>query len=149
MNGHERIQVALSGKWPDQVPVMLHNFRMAAAEAGLSMAEFRRDPQAIARCFTAAVEKYQYDGIVVDVDTATLAGAIGVPIDFPEHEPARCRAAKIENLAAVADLEPVDVGKYAGVQVWLEAVRLLKQHFGDEVYVVAAIATSARSRWPA
>ena len=31
----------------------------------------------------------QYDGITVDIDTVTLAGACGVPVDFPNDEPAR------------------------------------------------------------
>jgi len=34
MNGYERITAALRGERPDRVPVMLHNFMMAAREAG-------------------------------------------------------------------------------------------------------------------
>lgn len=37
MNGYQRIKAALPGEWPDQRPVMLHNFMMAAREAGLTM----------------------------------------------------------------------------------------------------------------
>ena len=35
MNGLERIMAALRGEQPDKTPVMLHNFMMAAREAGL------------------------------------------------------------------------------------------------------------------
>ena len=31
-----------------------------------------------------AVEKYKYDGILVDIDTVTLAGAVAIPVDFPQ-----------------------------------------------------------------
>ncbi len=135
MNGYRRTMAALTGEWPDRRPVMLHNFMMAAREAGVSMREYRSDPAAIARCFTQSVETYGYDGIVVDIDTATLAGAAGVPIHFPEDEPAICRAPRLAALSQVCDLPPVRVEEYPGAQVWIEAVRQLRRYFGDEILV--------------
>jgi MtaA/CmuA family methyltransferase len=135
VNGYQRIQSALHGEWPDTVPVMLHNFMMAAHEAGVSMARFRSDPEAIARSFIQAVETYEYDGVILDIDTVTLAGAVGVPIDFPEDSPARVRGARLEHLRDVENMQPVDITRYHGVQVWLEAARLLHRHFGDEVFI--------------
>jgi uroporphyrinogen decarboxylase len=135
MTSYQRIEKALRGEWPDTVPVMLHNFMMAAREAGISMARFRSDPEAIARSFIQAVETYHYDGIVLDIDTVTLAGAAGVPVDFPEDLPARTRGARLKTLQEVVDLEPVDITHYHGVQVWLEASRLLHKHFDDEIYL--------------
>jgi len=114
---------------------MLHNFMMAAREAGFTMKQYRESPEAIARSFILAVEKYGYDGILVDVDTATLAGALGVPVDFPEDLPARLAGRKLERLEQVRELPPPLVGAYPGVQVWLEAVRLLHRHFGDEIHL--------------
>ncbi|MCP5119935.1 MAG: hypothetical protein GY953_54755, partial [bacterium] len=135
MNGHQRIQAALRGEQPDVTPVMLHNFMMAAREAGVSMSRYRTEPAEIARCFIEATEKYDYDGIVVDIDTATLAGAVGVPVVFPEDEPAIYHGQRLGSLDEVRHLEPADVERYPGIQVWLEAVQLLKRHFGDEIYV--------------
>jgi uroporphyrinogen decarboxylase len=135
MNGCQRIRAVLEGRPHDGPPVMLHNFMMAAAEAGVTMAQYRRDPVALARCHIEAVEKYGYDGILVDVDTVTLAGAAGVPVLFPEDEPAVSRGALLSSLEQAPDLEPADVAVYPVVQVWLEAVRILKRHFGDEVYL--------------
>lgn len=135
MNGHERVAAALRGERPDRVPVMLHNFMMAAREAGHTMKAFREDPAKIAGSFIRSVETYGYDGVLVDVDTATLAGALGVPLELPEDEPALCRGARLASLDEVDDLEPPDVGRDPRVQVWLEAVRLLVRHFGREVHV--------------
>ncbi len=135
MNGYQRIAAALGGEQPDVTPVMLHNFMMAAHEAGVPMKTYRADPAQMARCFTEAVEKYRYDGILVDMDTATLAGAVGVPVMFPDDEPAICHGRRLGALAEARDLEPVDVSRYCGIQVWLEAVRLLKRYFGDEIYI--------------
>src|ERR1017187_1538854 len=76
MNGYQRIQAALRGEPPDHPPVMLHHFMQAAREAHVTMAEFRQDPRALARSFMQSIEKYALDGVMVDVDTATLAGAL-------------------------------------------------------------------------
>lgn len=135
MTGRQRILCALRGDSPDRVPVMLHQFMLAASEAGVTMAEFRRNPAELARAFIESAEKYGLDGTMVDVDTATLAGALGVPCEFPENEPAVCRGALLPALEAVNDLPPPDAGKYERIQVWVEGVRLIKRHFGDAHFV--------------
>jgi uroporphyrinogen decarboxylase len=89
MNGYQRIVAALKGERPDKIPVMLHNFMVAAEELNISMGRFRESPTLIAEAFIHSVEKYGLDGVLVDIDTVTLAGSVGVPVDFPEHEPAR------------------------------------------------------------
>ena len=75
MTGLQRIRAALCGEIPDRVPVMLHNFMMAARQAAYSMRQFRESPEAVARSFIRAVEEFDYDGILLDIDTVTLAGA--------------------------------------------------------------------------
>jgi uroporphyrinogen decarboxylase len=135
MNGYQRIRAALAGERFDRVPVMLHNFLMAAREAGFSQRRFREDPAAIAGSFIRAVETYDYDGILVDVDTVTVAEALGVCVDRPEDQPARWSGPRIASLAEVRDLPPPDIGGHPRIEVWLEAVRRLKAHFGGEVYV--------------
>jgi len=135
MNGFERINAALRGEKPDKVPVMLHNFMMAAREHGVTMEEYRNSPKVIAETFIAAVEKYQYDGILVDIDTVTLAGAVGVPVDFPVNEAARSHQGNLANLEDVVYLKPVDIEGYKYIRIWVEAVRLLKEYFKDEIYI--------------
>ena len=135
MNGHERINAALEGKAPDTTPIMLHNFMMAAKESGVSMEQYRNNPQLISNAFIRSVEKYRYDGILVDIDTVTLAGSVGVPVDFPIEEPARTHLGNLFNLEDVKSLKPVRVDDYKYIQIWLEAVRLLKEYFKDEVFI--------------
>lgn len=135
MNGHDRIMAALRGDRHDTVPVMLHNFMMAAREAGVTMWQFRHDPAAVARSFIQSVEAYGYDGVIVDINTVTLAAAAGVPIDIPEDEPARTAGPLLSDLQEVDDLEPVDISDDEGIRTWLEAVRLLRAHFGNEILI--------------
>jgi MtaA/CmuA family methyltransferase len=154
MNGYERIQAALAGRPSDRVPVMLHNFLMAAREAGFSQRRFREDPAAIAESFIRAVETYGYDGVLVDIDTVTVAEALGAAVDRPEHQPARWLGPRIAGLAEVPDLPPPDIGLHPRIRVWLEAVRRLKAHFRGEVFVrgncdQAAFSLASMMRGPA
>lgn len=135
VNGRERIAAALKGNWPDRTPVMLHNFMMAAREAGVTMRQFREDPRLIARCFGEAVERYQLDGILVDVDTATTAGAVGVPVTFPEDNPARYHGSCLSVLESVRDLEHIDISGNERIQVWVEAVAILVREYGGEIFI--------------
>lgn len=135
MTGHERIKAALSGKKPDKTPVMLHNFMLAVKEAGYTMEQYRNSPEVIAECFIRAVEKYQYDGIVVDVDTVTLAGACGVHIDFPVNDPARSHTGILSSINLIHELKPVDIQSYKYTAIWCESVSLLKDYFKDEIYI--------------
>ncbi|NMC36979.1 MAG: hypothetical protein GYA41_01505 [Bacteroidales bacterium] len=135
MNGYQRIVAALKGEQPDKIPVMLHNFMTAAAELNISMGRFRESPTLIAEAFINSVEKYGLDGVLVDIDTVTLAGSVGVPVDLPEHEPGRSPGGCLAAMEDVRSLKPVNVENYKYIQIWLEAVRRLKNYFGDEVFV--------------
>lgn len=99
------------------------------------MRDYRRDGATVARYFVRAVETFGYDGIVVDIETARLACAVGVPVRFPEDEPALGEGQRLKRLAGVRELAAPEVGKYWGIEVWVEAVRLLRGYFGDEIYV--------------
>lgn len=126
---------ALKGEPTDRTPVMLHNFLMAARENGVSMERFRRDGRAVAESFIRAVETYGYDGILIDISTATLAGAVGVPLDLPEDKPARTKAPLLHSLEEIKDMPPPDITGYFEVQTLLEASSILKSHFKDEIAV--------------
>lgn len=135
MNGYQRINAALKGLKPDKTPVMLHNFMMAAKEYGVSMEQYRNSPSVIADVFKASIEKYGYDGILIDLDTSTMAGAVGVKVDFPVDSPARTVSGNLMNLEDVELLKPVNVEDYRYIRIWLEAVRLLKEYYKDEIYI--------------
>jgi uroporphyrinogen decarboxylase len=135
MNGYERISAALEGRKPDTVPVMLHNFMLAAREHNLTMEQYRNDPKLIAECFIASIDRYGYDGILIDIDTVTLAGAVGVPVDFPVDDPARSHHGNLAELDDVLKLKPARIENYRYIQHCLEAVRILSDYYGNEIYI--------------
>jgi uroporphyrinogen decarboxylase len=135
MNGYERIRAALKDEKPDKVPIMLHNFLHAAEEAGYSQEEYRNSSDNIASAFIQAVEMYGYDGIFVDLDTVTLAGAVGVPVDFPINEPARSNRPSLQSLTDVEKLKPVSLENYKYISILLEAVRKLSDYFKNDIFI--------------
>ncbi len=135
MNGYERIKSAMENRSPDSIPIMLHNFLMAAREAGITMDQFRNDPKLMAEAFIKSVEKYEIDGVMIDLDTVSLAGAVGVPVDFPPNDAARTTRGNLNELKDIRKLDPARIEDYRYIQNWLEAVRLIKAYFKDEIYV--------------
>lgn len=135
MNGYERISSVLKGEKPDKIPIMLHNFMVAAKDMNVSMGCFRESPLTIADVFKRSVDEYQLDGILVDIDTVTLAGSVGVVVDFPDNAPARSHLGMLNSLEELNKLKPIKVENYKYVQIWLEAVHLLREYYGNEVYI--------------
>ena len=126
---------ALKGQPADKIPVMLHNFMVVARESNVTMQQFRENPKVIADAFIKSVEKYGLDGVLIDIDTVTLAGSLGVPVDFPEDTPARSHKGCLNALTDIKLLKAVNVEDYKYIQIWLESVRLIKEYFGDTILV--------------
>jgi uroporphyrinogen decarboxylase len=132
MTGYERISTALQGGMADKVPLMLHAFMPAAAEAGINMKEYRSKPESMARAHLDFSRKYGLDGILLDVDTCILADAVGVPIDYPDDAAARVKShVPLDKLT----IEPSVVRSSERVAIILEALRIMKRKAGGELFI--------------
>lgn len=126
MNSIERIFTVMKGGIPDRIPVMTHNFMMAAREAGVTMEEYRNSPKVVADTLSAACAKYGTDGILLDVDTALLASACGADVMYPKDIPAVTKDQQPRGIDRILeDLEKVDLLKSERIQKYLEAIHLL------------------------
>ena len=135
MNSLERVQTVLAGGIPDRVPVCLHNFMLAAREAGVRMEDYRVDPEAIARVHLQAVEKYGHDCILVDTDTTMLAEAMGARSECAPDEPGRIVEPAIRTLDEVDKLKVVNPETDGRIPAILEAVRIMSKQVGSEVAI--------------
>ena len=133
MNSCERVRAVLRGEIPDRVPVCLHNFMLAAREAGMAMEEYRANPQAIARAHLQAVEKYGHDCIMLDTDTTMLAEAMGARSECAPNEPGRIVAPAIHRLEEVERLKVINPETDGRIPALLEAIRLMAKQLGGEV----------------
>lgn len=135
MNSLQRIQTVIEGRLPDLVPVCLHNFLSAASEAGIPMEQYRIDPEAMARVYLQAVEKYGYDCIMVDPDTTLLAEAMGAKSDCTPGEPGHISAPAITSLEETVKLSPVNPERDGRIPVLLEAIRILSKAIGGKIAI--------------
>ena len=109
MTSLERCLTVIRGGIPDRVPVCLHNFLMAAREAGIPLEKHLTEPAAAARAHLLAVAKYGYDCILIDLDTTMLAEAMGARRDCTPGEPGHLAAPAINlrGLRTVRFAEPI------------------------------------------
>jgi uroporphyrinogen decarboxylase len=136
MNGYERIKVTLNGGLADKVPLMLHGFMPAAAEAGFTMAEYRNSARNMADSHLKFARKYGLDGILLDVDTCMEAGAVGAPIDFPADGPARVSGPASDNIDRLIEvMRPEKLHVYDRIKVQLEAVGIMKKEARGELFI--------------
>ncbi|MCI8596859.1 MAG: hypothetical protein HFJ10_00205 [Lachnospiraceae bacterium] len=126
MTGYERVSEVLKGNIPDRIPVMMHNFLMAAREAGLTMEEFRSSANHMSMAMIKACQTYELDGIFLDVDTALLASACGARVKYPTDIAAVCEDMQTRSIPQIIeDLKKVDLKNNERVQIYLEAVEIL------------------------
>src|ERR1035438_9431017 len=87
MNSLQRCMAVLNGEVPDRVPVIPQTFMFAIENAGMKMAEVVRNPARMADAFIHGMDRFGYDGCVVDFDDATLAEACGAKGICRETDP--------------------------------------------------------------
>ncbi|MDR2641852.1 MAG: uroporphyrinogen decarboxylase family protein [Planctomycetaceae bacterium] len=136
MNGFERINNVLDGKATDVVPIMLHNFMSAARDAGMTMKQFRSQPENMSRAFVEASLRYGLDGILTDVDTALEAYALGAETIFDEDMPAKVVAPISNRIEEVIDKIDTDkLEKDERIQIYLDAIRMIREAVGGELFI--------------
>lgn len=128
MNSIERIRTVMNGGIPDRIPVMTHNFLMAAKEADVTMEEYRSTPDIIAKALIDACIKYGTDGILLDVDTALLASACGADVVYPKDLAAITKDFQPRSIEEIIDdLEKVDLRNSDRVNIYLDAVHKISK----------------------
>jgi len=135
LNSLQRVLAVIAGKIPDRVPVCLHNFMLAASEAGVPMEKYRSDPEAMAKVHLHALETYGHDCLFIDTDTTMMAESMGAKSACSVGEPGRIVAPAIQSLAEVDRLKVVNPETDGRIPAILEGVRLLAKQVGNEVAI--------------
>jgi len=134
MTGKQRFLAVLHGQPADCTPVMLHGFMTAVREMGSTMAQYRDSARVMAEAQVRFADRYGLDGIFLDVDTCLEVSALGVPVDYPEDEPARvCGNCynSYQEIARHADIRALENGPR--VQRYLESVRQMREMAGKSL----------------
>lgn len=126
----------IAGQIPDQVPVALHNFLMAARMAGIPLSECLRSGQRMAESHLVAWRRFRHDMILVENGTTAVAQAFGCAVNYPDEVAPRVIDPVLKNLKRVDELRIPDPEKDFPLNEVLEAVRILRREWGDRVFIM-------------
>lgn len=116
----------MNGEIPDRIPVMTHNFLMAAKEGGVTVKEYRESPDVIFRVLTEACMKYDTDGVLLDVDTALLASSCGAETVYPDDIAAVVKDRQHRSINEITEhLHDLDLAAQPRIALYLETIEKL------------------------
>ena len=138
MSSLERCLSALNFEIPDRVPVVPQSFMFACKTAGYRIGQINKSGKLMAETHLVSCEKYGYDGVVIDIDDATLAEACGAKVIFRENDVAIVdeSAPVLKSLKDVEYLELPDPYKSGRLPEWLEATKILSDKIGSHVFIM-------------
>jgi uroporphyrinogen decarboxylase len=139
MNSLERTLAAVTFAPLDRMPVMPQVFGHAAAVAGVSLDDYIRDGELLARSQLLALERYGYDAVFAVMDVNVETEALGSTLKFRKNQ-----YADIETFAlAPADRwdrltlpDPEHAGRMPEM---LKALRLLRRELDNRVPIVGCV----------
>lgn len=138
MNSLERVRAVLGGSLPDRLPVLPQSFLFAAQTGGYSIGEINRSPEIMARCHVESMEKYGYDGCIVDIDDAALAEACGAKVIYREDNVAVVKESEpaLKSLRDIDSLHMPEPERDARLPEWLEVTERIAGKIGKEALVL-------------
>lgn len=138
MTSLERCMAVLNGGIPDFLPVVPQSFMFAVETAGMKISDVNKCGRKMAEAHLISLEKYGYDGCIVDFDDATIAEAVGAKVIFREDEPAIVdeEHPALKDLRDVYDWPLPDPLKSGRICEWLEATSRLYEKIGDRVFIM-------------
>lgn len=128
----ERMYAVSRGEIPDFLPVLPQSFLFAMKDSGYDIGQVNRNPALMARCHLECMEKYGYDGCVMDVDDATLAEACGAHVLFREENVAVVDESRpvLKDLRGVDDLKVPDPERDGRLPEWIETTQRIAEKVG-------------------
>jgi uroporphyrinogen decarboxylase len=136
VNSLERTMTVISGGIPDQVPVELHNFLMAARMAGIPLSKCLQDGKLMAESHLVAWRYFQHDMLLIENGTTAMAQAFGCGVTCKDEVAPRVIDPVLKDLRDVDRLRIPDPEKDFPLTQVLEAVRILRRELGDRAFVM-------------
>jgi uroporphyrinogen decarboxylase len=139
MNSIERVTAALSFEKPDRVPVIAQVFGHAAMLAGVSLSDYVRDGELLARCQIQALNRYGYDAVFALMDTSVETEAAGSVLSYQRDRYPFVTSYALKDAAGLEGLSVPDPQKAGRMPELLKAAGILRREVGDDALVVGCV----------
>jgi len=133
MSPKERIKAFSEGRPYDRIPVNPSLGEHAALVLGITVAEYNRSAEKMARAQIAAYRRYGHDGVGVGPGSTAIAGAIGSRVIYPENSTGYIDDYPVKKAEDLESLAIPDPCTNKALTVYLEALAILVREVGDEV----------------
>ncbi|TVQ22341.1 MAG: hypothetical protein EA382_12120 [Spirochaetaceae bacterium] len=135
MTQRERFLAAARDERPDVVPAAPYGGNFGAAIADVPIGEFNTDSARMADAQIAAWELLHHDVVCAQSDNYYIAEGFGCEINQPANVTPHLTRPAIDSLDRIGELTVPDPTTDGRMPVYLDAVRRLRRHFGDDVAV--------------
>jgi uroporphyrinogen decarboxylase len=139
MNSKERIKAALDFEKPDRVPVIAQVFGHAAVLAGVSLRDYIRDGELLARCQLQALQHYDYDTVFALMDTNVETEAVGSILTYPRDQYPYVKSYVLSDAEKLDGLSVPDPTQAGRMPELLKAAKILRQEVGDHMLVIGCV----------
>lgn len=137
-NSRDLVRAVLAGMNPPRVPIGPLAVHATAVMAGVRIEDYTLDPTVMVDCICRYYERFRPDAVWLSADTWITAESMGAAVAFPgpnqpmagTGDPCVKSAADIDRLPAP---DPHSLGR---MPLMMEAMRLLRQRLGNEVFIV-------------
>jgi uroporphyrinogen decarboxylase len=139
MNSLERIVATVQFRETDRVPVIAQVFGHAAAIAGVTLDDYVRNGETIARCQLNALKQYGYDSVFSVMDANVETEAVGSVLQYRRNQypvVERYALSRDGDWNALTLPDPQHSGRMPEM---LKALSILRRELGDEVLVVGCV----------
>src|ERR1700690_171684 len=139
MNSLERIVATIKFQDTDRVPVIAQVFGHAASLAGVSVDDYVRDGETLARCQLNALKQYGYDAVFSVMDVSVETEAVGSVLQYRKNQYPiieRYALSREGDWNALPIPDPQKVGRMPEM---LKALGILRQELGNETLVVGCV----------
>ncbi len=145
----ERYETTIRHEEPDMVPTYMFAgiYTTRFTEEHISARDFAQDPEKMARALSAFHKKTGMDCLYTLSDMGLLAEGYGVKMVYPEGEnlPPELGEFVVKNPEDWEKLEVLDPRKDGRMHLYLDAAKILRKEYGNEVPLIVEISSPITS----
>jgi len=136
LNSKQRVLATINFKKPDMVPIALYEILIGAKMIKKPFGKIFLNGKLLAQSRLRVYEEFGQDIIDVETGIATEAESCGCLVEYPDNEAPWIKKPVLEDLSDVSKLKVTDSYSSRSMYANLEAVNIISQKIGQEIFII-------------